>query len=246
MKEEAYVWIESVQFTDWWYNARRRVVQAFMERTVGPPSGDLRVLDNGSGFGSMIPMLARYGQVDAVEPHLRAHEFLDRLGVARIFPSLALAQSPGRHYDLVTMFDVLEHVEDDRSALRYVASDVLDDGGRLVVSVPAYQWLYSQHDRHNGHFRRYSAGHLAGLMREAGFSDVRCSYLMTLLFPVAAARRLWIKRQATATKDSPVLPPRLNALCERVFGAEAALVRRFALPFGLSVIACGETTCRRR
>ena len=240
MKEEAYVWIESVQFTDWWYNARRRVVQAFMEHMLGPAAGNLRVLDVGSGFGSMIPMLVRYGAVDAIEPHPRAREALSELGVGRVFASEYSAQRSGRRYDVATMFDVLEHIEDDRSALDRVLSGLLDERGKLIVTVPAYQWLYSQHDVHNGHFRRYTAGGLMRTMREAGFTKVRGSYFMTILFPVAASRRLWIKSNPAATKDSPVLSPGVNAFCEAVFSAEAALVRRVSLPYGLSVVACGE------
>jgi SAM-dependent methyltransferase len=143
----------------------------------------------------------------------------------------------GGSFDLVCLLDVLEHIDDDRAALRRVRG-LLRPGGRLLLTVPAYQWLYGAHDRAHHHRRRYSAADVRRRAREAGLETQRCGYFNTFLFPLVVARRIGQRRgEATDSADAALPGPALNRLLHTVFSSERWLVPRLLFPFGTSVLA---------
>ena len=142
-------------------------------------------------------------------------------------------------YDVVVAMDVVEHIEDDREALNWMA-DRLEPGGVLFTTVPAYQWLFSEHDVALHHFRRYTASQFTRALPT--FVEVlRCGYFNSILFPVAASVRLAKKlvgnsNARPARKQSGLMPAPVNALFQSVLDSEVWAIRRgFDLPFGLSV-----------
>jgi SAM-dependent methyltransferase len=142
-------------------------------------------------------------------------------------------------FDLVTCLDVIEHTPDDRCTLRELRR-VTRPGGTLVVTVPAYQALWSAHDVVNGHYRRYRVPELRAAAQEAGWCHVRDSYFNALLLAPAAVVRLTRRRSGpdSGCSELGLTPSWLNGLLEWPLRAEAAMLRGGArLPFGLSLMA---------
>jgi SAM-dependent methyltransferase len=222
--------------THWWYRARRDILADYLSRYAALPAG-ARVLEIGCGTGHNLPMLARFGEVDAIEidDTARAHAS-ERLGKpVGTAPLPELAGVERGRYDLVAVLDVVEHVEDDVAALKAMA-EALKPGGRILITVPAHQWMWSAHDVVNHHKRRYSKRTLLAALDAAGLRAERLRWFNSLLFPLAVAARFAGKLLGKDdSDDSPPARP-LNALFQRVFALERHLVGRVPLPPGLSII----------
>jgi 2-polyprenyl-3-methyl-5-hydroxy-6-metoxy-1,4-benzoquinol methylase len=154
--------------------------------------------------------------------------------------------SQGYKSDAVGMFDFIEHLEDDLPPLK-VAHTVLNSGGKLFVSVPAHQKLYSNVDRLMGHYRRYTKESLEQSLKAAGFKTVKVEYVMQTMYPLVLLKRLIVPTPIpdspegvywTLVKevDAPSKP--VNALLKAWLRAEYAILNKLNLPFGGSLIAC--------
>lgn len=223
--------------THWWYRARRDVLAAVIRRRIKLPK-DARILEIGCGTGHNLPMLARFGTVDAVEIDDAARGVAEnRLG--RPISSAPLPELAGiadGRYDLVALLDVLEHVEDDVAALQSIARR-LKPGGAILLTVPQYPWMWSGHDIANHHHRRYVKATLKAAIKRAGLRVALLSSFNSLLFPLAAAQRL-LARIAGKEGSDDNLPPRpVNILFETLFGVERYLVGRVPMPPGVSLLA---------
>ena len=226
----------------WWYRARREVVAALIRRKVQPPR-NASLLEIGCGTGHNLAMLGQFGEVDALEVDDVAGGMAEkRLGRKVLSAPLPeLSGVPDGRYDMVAALDVIEHIPDDRAALEGIAR-VLKPGGKLVMTVPAHQWMWSAHDVVNHHQRRYSKRALMQLVDASPLKLEAIGYLNSLLFPVALAERLASK--LTGKEDANLAPPArpINYALERIFAAERALIGRVPLPPGLSLFAIASAT----
>ena len=154
--------------THWWYRARRDILADYLAREGDLPAA-ARILEIGCGTGHNLPMLGSFGTVDAIEIDPAAREIASqRLGQpVGSAPLPALTGVERRAYDLVAVLDVVEHIEDDVAALKAMA-ECLKPGGKILITVPAHQWLWSAHDTVNHHHRRYSKASLAKGIGAAG------------------------------------------------------------------------------
>ena len=221
----------------WWFLARRRILDQLIERVVRPPV-QARVLEVGCGTGHNLPMLGRFGSVDACELDKSARTLASpRLGRkvqdARL-PDLSMFERNG--YDMVALLDVLEHVPDDIGSLRAIHRR-LKPGGALLLTVPANPWMWSAHDVAHHHFRRYTRAGLSRLFMQAGFEVQLLSYFNSLLFPPIAAARLLHKAAGRDSADDALPGAKINGLLNTVFGLEAGLIGRLPMPFGVSLAA---------
>ena len=226
--------------THWWYRARREVLADYITRYAGLPR-DARILEIGCGTGHNLPMLARFGSVDAIEIDPAARAIASgRLG--KPVGDAPLPELPGVErgaYDMIAVLDVIEHIADDVAALRAMA-DCLKPGGRILIAVPAHPWLWSAHDVVNHHHRRYTKRTLADAIERAGLRHRKMRWMNSLLFPLAAAAR--VAGRVTGRDDSDDAPPArpLNALFERIFRLERHLVGRVPMTPGVSIVALAE------
>ena len=243
MEERYYEEYFEVEDRHWWFAGRRRIFLRLLDRHLGPAEGrPRRVLDAGCGTGTMLRHLARYGEPEGMDADARAVELCHQRGLDRV----RLVESPplpweDGTFDLVTALDVVEHADDDRALLRELAR-VTRPGGLVLVSVPAFTWLWGPQDEISHHKRRYVARELEQRVRGAGLEPRHVSYFNTLLFPPIAAvrllRPLLPRRSGELRSDFELTKPgRLNDLLGRVFGAEARAVERLRLPFGVSILA---------
>jgi len=221
----------------WWYVARRDVLHDLIARRVKLPE-NARILEIGCGTGHNLAMLARFGSVegrelDPASRELAAKRFGDAIGDARL-PELAGV--PGGAYDMVAILDVLEHVEDDVAALKAIATR-LKPGGRILITVPQYPWMWSGHDVANHHFRRYTKASLRAAIDGAGLRTDLLTSFNSLLFPLAAASRITAKVRGREGSDDAIPPAPVNALFRAVFGVERYLIGRVPMPPGVSLAA---------
>ncbi|HUP66891.1 MAG TPA: class I SAM-dependent methyltransferase [Sphingomicrobium sp.] len=241
---ERIVYDQMAQFDQrhWWYRARREVLAALIERTTDLPKR-ARLLEIGCGTGHNLAMLGRFGRVDALElddeSRAMAEQRLGR-GVMRA-PLPEIADVPDASYHLIGAFDVIEHIDDDRAAIASIARK-LKRGGKLVMTVPAHQWMWSPHDVVNHHQRRYSKRALRALIDQSPLKLDRIGYFNSLLFPVAVVERMASKLRGNDDAELKLPAAPLNSALEKVFEAERHLVGRVPLPPGLSLFAVASAT----
>ena len=225
----------------WWYVARRQILADLIAREANLPQ-DARILEIGCGTGHNFEMLKGFGRLDALEVDGEARAFASkRLGHAvGDAPLPALTGVPDRTYHLIALLDVLEHVDGDEAALESIAKK-LAPGGRILVTVPAYQWMWSAHDLAHHHKRRYSKRGLRRVAEAAGLRVRRIGYFNSLLFPLAAMVRIAGKMVGKTSSDDTLPPRPLNALFKRIFGLERHMVGRVPFPAGVSIFALLST-----
>jgi SAM-dependent methyltransferase len=143
-------------------------------------------------------------------------------------------------FDLAASLDVIEHLEDDLAALRELRR-VVKPGGALLVTVPAYQWLWSGHDEVNHHHRRYTRRSLQRAGEQAGWQQVRTTYFNSLLLPAAILLRVldrFSRKTTESSLDLWIPPAPVNWLLERPLALESAMIAHGGrIPAGLSLLA---------
>lgn len=223
--------------THWWYVARRRILATLIAREIRPPK-QAHILEIGCGTGHNFPVFLPFGTVDAIEIDDEARAMASaRLGrPVGAAPLPALTGIAEASYDLIALLDVLEHIDADLAALTSIRSK-LAPGGRILLTVPANEWMWSAHDRVHHHFRRYNRRSLGALVAKAGLRIDLISHFNSLLFPLAAAVRIAgrLTGREEADDEQPFGP--INAALTAIFASERHLVGRIPLPFGVSLVA---------
>jgi SAM-dependent methyltransferase len=223
----------------WWYRGRRTVIDGAIA-ALDLPSG-ARILDAGCGSGRNMVELARFGTVTGVELSDTSVALArERQSGEVIAGSVLEMPFPDHSFELAVSLDVIEHLEDDLAALRELRRTVAP-GGALLVTVPAYQWLWSGHDEINHHHRRYTRRSLRRVAEQAGWSQVRTTHFNSLLLPMAVVLRVlerFSRRPTESSLDLWVPPGPLNRLLELPLKLEAAMIARGGrIPAGLSLLA---------
>ena len=236
MEAEALSQIDRESLT-WLNQGRRRLLFLTLQREI---TGDAEILEVGAGYGSNLQVITKFGKVDVLETNASAIERLrEHSEVRTVYTEPLPFSDVSRKYDVICALDVLEHVENDAAAARWII-DHLRPGGILIATVPAYQWFFSQHDIINHHFRRYTASQLAGLF-PADIKIKQISYFNALLLPLAVASRIiWHfterRQDGRIEKQSATIWGPIDGLFRSCLFGEAWFIRSGGrLPFGLSV-----------
>jgi len=259
MNRDEYAAMYRVEDTLWWYVGMRRVGESLLGGRLQP---GIRILDAGCGTGGNMRWLARFGAVWGIDLSPEAVSFCRERGLRTVSRGSVTAMPfPDASFDLVTSFDVIYHlgVSSDTQALREVHR-VLRPGGAALIRVPAIDALRSAHDAAVHTRQRYSLRELRAACARAGLHVRRGTYANTLLFPLAAAARLFARvrsgvpargEETPGSGDagnegrghrSDVRPahPLMNAVGRLALDVEAALLSHWALPIGLSALVVVE------
>jgi SAM-dependent methyltransferase len=246
MREDFYAEYFRVEDRHWWFVGRRRIVLAMLDRYLPPAPTDRprRILDVGCGTGTMLGHLGRLGEAQGVDADPNAIGFCRERGEQRVQQLEGdELPFPDDSFDLVTSLDVLEHIDDDATTAAEIRR-VLRPGGTFLATVPAHMWMWGPQDEISHHFRRYDARGFRLLLEGAGLTVRRLTPFNTLLFPPIAAIRLARRlrpARGEAHSDFEVAEGALtNRMLTPVFSAEARLLPRRDLPFGVSLLAVGE------
>ena len=241
MERSVYQRLDEIEGEHWWFRARRSILKSVITR-YAPRSGTLNILEAGCGTGGNLAMLAELGALEAFEFDREAREKAARKSAVDVkFGRLPdkVPYPPG-YFDIIGAFDVIEHIEDDAGSLARLRQHLAPDG-RLIMTVPALPWLWSQHDITHHHFRRYTKGQLEGILRQAGLTPVLLTYFNTLLFPPIALLRLAGKATGGKHEGDDTMPsPRVNAILGRIFESEKHIIGRVPLPVGVSLLAVAK------
>lgn len=243
METEEYRTMFAVEDRHWWYVGMQAITVALIARLY-PRRTDLRILDAGCGTGAAMGYLAPFGPVTGCDLSAVALQFCRQRGLHSLNQASVL-RLPFEEdcFDLVTSFDVLYHraVGDYGQAVGEF-DRVLKPGGRLLLRLPAYDWLRGHHDQVVHTTRRFTAAEVGRSLAAQGFLVEKLSYANTLLFPLALAKRLVERMRPVdgTMSDIQPNPPWQDKLLARFLRAEAHWLVCHNLPFGLTVIAIGR------
>ena len=236
MEKEIYHEIALLEKQHWWYVARRKIIEKVLSGLHLSKNCD--ILEIGCGTGGNLALLSRFGNLYAVEMEPAGIKLANRHHITRV----AYGWLPGRIpfekrlFDAVVMLDVLEHISDDEASIKAVLHRLNPDGV-LVLTVPAFQFLWSFHDVIARHKRRYTRTALCRLLKKNGFSIAWSTYYNFMLFPVIFLMRMLKRVLKKAGKSDNAMPPAvLNSLLVKLFSSERFFFPWMALPFGVSVL----------
>jgi len=227
----------------WWWRVREQILLRRLSSIFDGATQDVRILDVGCGAGLFFDALQQFGTVEGIESDPVA---LDRSGRWRgnIFQGeLDSSFRPAAPYDAILMLDVLEHVPEPGQLL-VDARGLLKPHGRLVITVPAFNWLWTRHDEINHHLRRYSSAQLRRVVQGAGLVVTDSTYLFQSLVVPKALVRL----KETLFPGDPEVPAmpatRVNAALQKWLLTEYAFAAW--LPFGTSLMLLAELPDQKR
>ena len=238
MYEHEYDAMYRLESSYWWYVARRSLAVELLNAEI-QGRGSVRILDVGCGTGANATAFARLAPTVGIDSSMDALHFCQSRGIKAAVLSAVeeLPFAPGA-FDIVTALDILEHTDDDLRALREIHR-VTKDGGLVLITVPAYGFLWSEHDEALKHRRRYTAHELRNKLAVTGFDLVRTSYFISALFFPILALRIWqgLRKDSTQPKTSvQVLPGWINQSLVGLLTLERKLFQRINLPFGVSIV----------
>ena len=236
-----------VEDRHFWFVTRRRVILDVLRRALHGLQ-DRRLFDIGCGSGGLLRFLAAQGVpiAGACDAYLESLEIVRR----RIAAPLVLVDEGrlpplGPGHDLISLFDVLEHIDDDRGTLRFLHS-ILAPGGALILTVPAHPFLFDEMDELARHRRRYQRAELREKLVGAGFKILVLSHFMSPLVPPLVAVR-WLGRRLFGRRPSHArrrvefrVVPVINGLLKGLLSLERSWIRlvpSVPIPFGSSLVA---------
>jgi len=242
MMEHTYPILFRVEQSHWWHTGRRRILASFVADICRQVTDRRpRILDVGCGTGANLLMLSKYGDAEGVDVSEDALAFCRERGLqnVKLGAGEELPYDDGT-FDLVTAFDVVEHMDDDLAGLREMRR-VLRPGGRVLIFVPAFMFLWGLQDDVSHHRRRYRMSELRRVLEQAGFEVERTSYAnITFFLPILLVRKLMRLTGMKALTENNINVTALNGVLGRMLAAESWLLKYMNLPFGVSALCVGR------
>lgn len=240
MHENVYHINYELETSYWWFVARNKIVKSLLQRYTNLIKG-ATVLDVGCGTGGFASLLKDEFNVLCLDTSPLAIEYCQARGLDSVF-LMPLQEFPLGKYNISAIFflDVIEHIDDDYSVL-VRAREILSPQGYLIITVPAYRWLWSRHDEIHMHKRRYTKQQLKDLLLTLDFEIRFLSYFNSFLFLPAVVKR-FLQKNRNEEDVQPVEPvsETTNKILERIFFFENRILPFFRFPFGLSIIAIAK------
>jgi len=240
MYEQVYITNYELEDTYWWFVARNRIVIELTNKytTLAP---DDYVLDFGCGTGGFASLLAKNYNVICIDSSEIAIEYCKKRGLNLAYQTTIEEFNPEDiKIKAIFALDVIEHIDDDIGTLARL-HQVLEPKGYLIVTVPAYKWLWSNHDILHMHKRRYTKKQLKAIISQTGFEIKYISYFNFFLFLPAILKRIFFKEKSIEnTQPVDPVPESLNKIFTQIFLFEKNILKFMKFPFGLSIVAIAK------
>jgi SAM-dependent methyltransferase len=227
-----------VQEKHWWFTSKKKIILGLLENYVAKDC-EQNILDIGCGSGLMLNDLSQFGAVTGMDASNEAINFSRQIFNGKIVKGALPTDIPFNEnsFQLIVALDVIEHIDDDICALRKIYS-IARTGGVVVLTVPAYQFLWSRHDILNEHKRRYTLSELKKKVELSGFQIEKITYFNSLLFiPIAFIRLVNYLLKRESDSDVKIPHPYVNLILRQIFSLESKFIGRVSMPFGVS-LAC--------
>jgi SAM-dependent methyltransferase len=243
MQRHTYAIMNRVEDSHWWYVGRRQILESFLERIIRNPKSKIqnpKILDVGCGTGGNLEMLEKFGAAEGVDVSDEALEFCKSKGL-KVHKGLAeKLPFTDASFDVVTALDVIEHLDDDVAGLKEMHR-VLKAGGKTLVFVPAFMWLWGVQDDVSNHRIRYTKKQITERLERAGFAIERATYAnLTFFAPILGGRTLMRIAGIRPESENNVNVSALNGVFGKLFGAERFWLKNFDFPLGVSIVVVAE------
>lgn len=239
MNPEAYLEMDETEATHWWFSARRMILSSIIRRF--NLSKNSKILEVGCGTGGNLEMLSSFGDVSGLEMDADACAIATRKTKQQF--DIRAGSCPDQipfytePFDLICMFDVLEHIDEDIQTLKSLQK-LLTKNGKILITVPAYKFLWGAHDEFLHHKRRYTISELKEKLELSNLYATKLSYFNTLLFPLVAIIRIKEKILKNSNSRGTETPLKsLNLVLQSIFGIERYILPFVNFPFGVSLLA---------
>lgn len=245
MEQHTYGIMNDVEDKHWWFVGRRAILESFLERIakdLRTANNDLRILDVGCGTGANLEMLKQFGESEGVDVSDDALEFCRKKGL-KVHKGLA-EELPfaDETFDLVTALDVVEHLDDDVAGLKEMYR-ILKKGGKTLIFVPAFMWLWGVQDDISNHRIRYTKKEIVERLEKAGFTIERATYAnWTFFAPILAGRTIMKITGIKPESENNVNVSALNGIFGKIFSSEKYWLKNLDFPFGVSIVIVANKT----
>ena len=222
----------------WWWRARAELIIETLQR-LQPSTGWDYILDVGCGEGLFFPRLRQFGMVEGIEPAWRMENERNADGNHIYTCSFDQNFQPPHKYSLILMLDVLEHLQDPIGALRH-ARELLEPNGTILITVPAFRTLWTNHDVLNHHFTRYTKAGLGQLTASAGLRIIEARYFFHWLYVAKFIVHIFEHAFHPESKLPHVPRAGINRFLYMISRAEQKLFGKLPIPIGSSLMAVVE------
>lgn len=249
MQQHTYAIMDGVEDTHWWFVGRRAILEMFLKKIAvglstspGSSTADegvrvpVRILDVGCGTGANIKMLSQFGDAEGVDVSDDALEFCRKKGLKVEKGTAEELPFADESFDLTTALDVIEHLDDDIAGLKEMFR-VTKKGGRSLIFVPAFMWLWGVQDDISHHRIRYTKRQIVDRLEAAGYEIERATYANFTFFPPILAGRLLMRLTGVKPEsENNINVSALNGIFGKIFSAESLWLKNFNFPFGVSIV----------
>lgn len=249
MKKQFYEEYYQLERKHWWFRARLEILEHILQaRILNRITGTLNILNAGVASGATTLMLQQYGDITSLEYDEECCEFLrDTVDIDVINGSLTQLPFEDNSFDLVCAFDVIEHIREHSAAISEIER-VLKPGGHAFITVPAFDFLWSQHDEIHHHYRRYTRTEIRRLLEAEGLRIQYDTYFNSLLFvPILLFRKLgeWLSDRSIVKSNGSDLTSyqhnsRRSQFFHTLFRTEKHLLDVIRFPFGVSIVSIAQ------
>jgi 2-polyprenyl-3-methyl-5-hydroxy-6-metoxy-1,4-benzoquinol methylase len=230
-----------------WQIGRKAIVLEVLKRNISNLAS-CRMLEIGCGDGSVLAYLRQNGiNIEGADIFMEGLKFCQQRAYSFVLYQTDILALPFHNgFDIIGIFDVLEHIDNDEKALLEI-NQALKPRGNLILTVPAHRFLWSYHDEAANHRRRYGKRQLVTELERNGFIIKKISYYVSFLFPLFVAIRLvnklfrkkGTKRNISASIEFKTIPI-INIIFLGLMRLEKQLIGRLDLPFGASLVVLAE------
>ena len=235
MRDDVYIRHIQNNSNHWWFKGRKYLISSILQRNIKKKK--IEILDFGSGSGTNLNMLSQFGKVYAYEPHKPTQKYLKLKFKNKKFNIISSIGK--KKFDLIVLADVLEHLKNDKREIKNL-SQKLKKNGKFLITVPAFQLLFTKKDKILGHYRRYTLTELMSVFKS--YKKIKISYFNFFLFFPISIILIFCKITNYDFIDQVEKKPSyfINTILTYIFLFENKLINFLNFPFGISIVGLFE------